>query len=366
MEKVWIPKLEVDVEKILSNIESIKNFVGPKVELMPIIKDKAYGTGISERLEILEKIDTKIIGVAIVDEGIALRDVGYEKEIFILNQPFEEEIPAIARYNLTIGVGSIEFLHKLGQYDNKFHIHIEIESGMGRTGICPSKVERFLEEAKRYSNVKIEGIYTHFSCSDCDKEYTKEQIKIFNNVVEQVKKQIPDLKYIHCCNSAGILNFPEAHFNLVRPGIMVYGYLPTEELKNKIDIKPSIQLKSKISFLKEVEEGISISYGRNFITKRKTKVATVPLGYADGIRRTLSNKGNIVIHGKLAPIIGKVCMDCFMVDVTDIKDVTVGDEVYIWDNKIVTVEEIAKIYDTINYEVISSISSRVARKYINN
>ena len=364
MEKVWVPRLEVDTKKIINNIESIKKFVGSNVEVMPIIKDKAYGTGINEQLEVFEKTGTKIVGVAIVDEGIALREAGYNKEIFILNQPFEEEIPAIAKYGLTIGVGSIEFLHKLGEYNYKFNIHIEIGSGMGRTGIRPSRVEEYLEELKKYPNIKIEGIYTHFSCSDCDEKYTKAQISSFNQAVEQVKKQISDLKYIHCCNSAGILNFPEAHFNLVRPGILIYGYLPANGLKNKINLQPSIRLISKISFLKEVGEGTSISYGRRFITKRKTKVATVPLGYADGIRRALSNKGYVVIQGKKVPIIGAVCMDCFMVDVTDIEDVTVGNDVFIWDNEKITVEDIANIYDTISYEVISTISNRVIRKYI--
>ena len=364
MERVWIPKLEVDVGKVIHNMKSIKKLVGPKVEIMPIIKDQAYGTGINNRLEVFERTNTKIVGVAIVDEGIALRECGYNKEIFVLNQPFQEEIPAIAKYHLTIGVGSIEFLRKLGNEHGHFSIHIEIGSGMGRTGIRPSRVREYLEEVKKYSNIKVEGIYTHFSCSDCDEEYTRVQIKSFNQAVKEVKKQISDIKYIHCCNSAGILNFPEAHFNLVRPGILIYGYLPAKTLEHKINIEPSIQLKSKITFLKEVESGTSISYGRSFVTKRKTKVATIPLGYADGIRRALSNKGHVVIHGTLAPIIGKVCMDCFMVDVTDIEGVVVGDDAFIWDNKKVTVEDIAKIYDTINYEVISTISSRVIRKYI--
>lgn len=208
------------------------------------------------------------------------------------------------------------------------------------------------------------GIYTHFSCSDSDLEYTKKQIYYFNKALEVAKKELKELKYIHCCNSAGILNFPEAHFNLVRPGIMVYGYLPNQKLKNKINLLPSLRLKSKISFLKETEIGVGISYNKTFITLRKTMIATIPIGYADGIRRSMSNKGHVVIKGKLAPIIGIVCMDAFMVDVTDIEDVKIGDEVFIWDNDKITVEDIAKIYDTINYEVISTISKRVIREYI--
>lgn len=210
----------------------------------------------------------------------------------------------------------------------------------------------------------MNGIYTHFSCSDSDFEYTKKQIYYFNKALETAKNELKDLKYIHCCNSAGILNFPEAHFNLVRPGIMVYGYLPNQKLKDKINLLPSLRLKSKISFLKETEIGVGISYNKTFVTSRKTIVATIPIGYADGIRRSMSNKGNVVIKGKLAPIIGIVCMDAFMVDVTDIEDVKIGDEVFIWENEKITVEDIAKIYDTINYEVIATISKRVIREYI--
>ncbi len=149
---------------------------------------------------------------------------------------------------------------------------------------------------------------------------------------------------------------------MVRPGIMLYGYFPDETLKGKINLKPCCTLKSKISFLKEVESGTSISYGRTYITNKKTKIANVPIGYADGIRRSLSNKGHVVINGKLAPIVGKVCMDSFMIDVTDFDDVKIGDEVYIWDNKNITVEDIANICGTINYEILSTISNRVIRK----
>lgn len=364
MEKIWQAKLEVNLQNIKHNINEIKKYMGNNVEIMPIIKDNAYGTEINKNIEFLEEANMQIVGVAIVDEGISMRKLGYKGDIFILNQPYEEDIPYISEYNLIVGIGSIDFLEKLGTRKEHFKIHIEIGTGMGRTGIHPDRVDEYLERLKEYSNIEVDGIYTHFSCSDCDEKYTKLQIKSFNKAVEKIKQIYPNIRYIHCCNSAGILNFKEAWNNLVRPGLILYGYLPTEELANKIDLKPSIRLKSKISFLKEVKEGTSISYGRSYITKRQTKVATIPLGYADGIRRTMSNRGEIVVHGKKASIIGKVCMDCFMVDVTEIDNVKVGDEVFIWDNEIIRVEDIAKIYDTINYEVISTISSRVVREYI--
>jgi alanine racemase len=365
MNKLWGAVMEINLERIINNIKAIQQFVGSEVEVIPIIKDNGYGTKLNNRLEVFQKTNIKMVAVAIVDEGIYLRERGYDGEIFILNQPLIAEIPAIAKYNLTAGIGAISFLSKLGRYpDRTFRIHMEIGSGMGRTGINPNRALEYLQEAEKYPNIIIEGIYTHFSSSDCDAEYTQAQIRSFNRALETAQAHLPNLKYIHCCNSAGLVNFPEAHFNAVRPGLLIYGYYPSEDLKNKITVKPSIKLKSKISFIKEVNPGTSISYGRSFITQRKTTVATVPLGYADGIRRALSNRGQVVINGQLAPIIGKVCMDCFMVDVTDLPDVKVEDDVYIWDNEKITVEDIATIYDTINYEVISTISERVVREFI--
>lgn len=365
MDRLWSGRMQVNTNDVINNIKEIKKLVGNKVDVMPVIKDKGYGTMIDDRLEIFEKTDIKIVAVAIVDEGVYLREKGYKGEIFVLNQPTEAEIPSIEKYDLIVGIGSIDFLSVLGSHKSKFKIHMEIGTGMGRTGISPSRTQEYIDEAFKYDNITIDGIYTHFSCSDCDKEYTNFQIQLFNRSVEIAKKNIPSLRYIHCCNSAGILDYPEVHFNLIRPGIILYGYLPNKEFKDKINLKPCVKLKSKVSFIKEVEKGTSISYGRTFITKRKSIIATVPLGYADGIRRSLSNKGHVVINGEKAPIVGTVCMDCFMVDVTDIKrKVNVDDEVYIWDNDKVTVEDIAEIYGTINYEVISTISNRVIREFI--
>ena len=365
MEKVWQAKLEIDRNALIHNIQTIKEYVGPNTDIMPIIKDTGYKTNFNSKIDILNECNIKIVGVAIVDEAVELRQWGYDKEIFILNQIYEQDIALAAEYNITLGIGSVDFLKELGKYVNDtFKIHIEMDTGMGRTGIKLEELKEFINEARKYNNIQIEGIYTHFSCSDCDIEFTKKQISLFDKAVNIAKEENVDLKYIHCCNSAGIIDFPEAHYNLVRPGIILYGYFPDESLKGKIDLKPVIKLKSKISFLKEVEKGTTISYGKRFITGRKSKIATVQLGYADGIRRCLTNRGKVVINGHIAPIVGTVCMDCFMVDVTDIPNVKLEDDVYIWDNKLVTVEDIANIYGTINYEVISTISERVVREYV--
>lgn len=355
--------LEVNLSNFKHNYYEIKKLLKKDIEIMPILKDNAYKTYLNTQIDLLNELNINIIGLAKVDEGIAMRKLGFTKEIFILNQPFENEISKIAEYNLTIGCGSIEFINKLKEFPANFNIHMEIGTGMGRTGIHPKKVLDYINEVRKSSNITITGIYTHFSCSDSDKDYTNKQILSFNSALDIVKKELSSLKYIHACNSAGIINFPEAHFNLVRPGLILYGHYPTDELKEKISLKPVTKLKSKISFLKEVPSGTNISYGKTFVTKRPSKIATVTIGYADGIRRILSNKGSVIINNKIAPIIGTVCMNCFMVDVTDI-EANVNDDVFIWDNENITVEDIATNYDTINYEVLTGISESVYRKFI--
>jgi len=356
--------LEVNIANFKKNYLEIKKILKSDVEIMPILKDNAYKTYLNTKLTLLNELEVKIIGVARSSEGIFMRKLGFNKEILILNQPLIDEIYEISKYNLTIGTGDIEYVKKLKASLGNFNIHLEVCTGMGRTGIQPSKINDFINEVKSSSNITITGIYTHFSCSDCDKEYTENQIKVFNNVLNIVKSEFSTIKYIHACNSAGILNFPEAHFNLVRPGILLYGHYPSKELTSKIRLEPVTKLKSKISFLKEVPAGTSISYGKTFTTSRPSKIATISIGYADGIRRALSNNGSVIINGKKAPIIGTICMDSFMVDVTDI-EAKINDDVFIWDNENISIENIAESCNTINYEILTQVSESIYRKFIN-
>ena len=355
--------LEVNLSNFKDNYFELKKLLKDGTEIMPILKDNAYKTYINTKIDLLNELDIKIIGIAKVNEGINMRKLGFDREILILNQPLDSQIPEIAEYNLTIGCGDIEYISKLRNYPSDFNVHIEVGTGMGRTGVHPSKIMDYIAEVKKSSNITITGIYTHFSCSDSDREYTQWQISLFNEAVNIVKNEFPSIKYIHACNSAGILNFPEAHFNLVRPGLLLYGYYPAKNLKDKIHLKPVVKLKSKISFLKEVPEGVNISYGKTFTTKRPSKIATVSIGYSDGVRRSLSNTGKVVINGKLVDIVGTVCMDCFMADVTDI-DAKINDDVFIWDNESMTVDEVAKTCDTISYEILTGVSEGVCREFI--
>lgn len=353
--------MEVNLDNFKFNINSIKSKLSSNTKIMPVIKANAYGTYINTRLDILNEFD--IVAVAVVSEGIELRKIGYEKEIFVLNQPDISEIDEIIEYKLTIDISSTEFVRVLGKRKEKVKVHIEIGTGMGRTGIHPDRTAEFIDFIAEYENIEIEGIYTHMSCADIDYEYTKKQINSFEKALEIAKEKIPNLKYIHSAASNGLVNFPEAQYNLVRPGIIMYGYESGEGILDKIDLKPVCKLKSKITLLKTVPAGTSIGYARSFITTRETKVATVPIGYADGLRRDLSNGGEVLINGQKAPIIGKVCMDGFMADVTDLAEVKMGDDVWIWDNEKITLEQVALKCNTINYEIMSTISNRVPRVF---
>lgn len=354
--------MEVDLNNYDYNMDQIRKYVGNDMPIMPVIKANCYGTWINRLNEVIEKFD--IVAVALVSEAVKLRKQGFSKEIFVLNQPDVGDISDIIENNITVGASDKRFIEKLGETNKEVNIHIEIDSGMGRTGIKPEEIVDFINKIKLYNNIKVEGIYTHLSSADYDMEYTNNQFEKFDFCVKKAKELLGDLKYIHSSASNGILNFPEKKYSLVRAGIIMYGYPSFDTTYEKIDLKPVCKLKSKITFLKEVEPGTSISYSRRFITSRKTKVATIPIGYADGIRRELINGGEVVINGVKAPIIGTVCMDSFMVDVTEIENVEVGTEVYIWDNDIITLEEIAEKCGTINYEIMSQISERVPRVFI--
>ena len=352
--------MEINLKNFQHNMSCIREKIGEHVAIMPVIKANAYGTYIHKRLDILNQYE--IVAVANVDEGIFIRNMGYQKQIFVLNQPYETEIDKIIKYDIVVGISSYDFAKQLGNTGKLIRVHLEIGTGMGRTGVHPYRIDKYIEQLPK--NIKVEGIYTHLSSADVDDEYTKKQLKSFNVAVATAKELLGELKYIHAAASNGIVNFPDSHFNLVRTGIIMYGYASADDTLEKIDIKPIASLKGKITFLKTVKEGTSIGYSRSYITKRETKVATIPIGYADGFRRTFSNGWEVMVKGKRVPIIGKVCMDSFMADVTDIEDVKLGDEVIIWDNKNIMVEDLAEKCDTINYEILCTISDRVPRVFI--
>ena len=351
--------MEIDIKAFEENVNQIQKYVGNNITLIPIIKANGYGTFINTRIEVLNKFD--IVAVALVDEAVTLRKLGYSKEILVINQPYIDEIEKISNYNITIGLSSNEFLDKIINTKNEIKVHLELETGMGRTGIDENDLEEYINKVKSCDKIVVQGVYSHMSSADFDDDYTNKQIEIFENGVNLIKKNFENLKYIHISASNGILNYKNAYYNATRPGIILYGYEPFEGAGLKIHLKPVCKLKSRITFLKEVPEGTSIGYSRKYITSKNSKIATIPIGYADGFRREYAKEGYVSINGQRAKIVGNICMDSFMADVTNIKDVKIGDDVYIWDNNIITLDEIAEKCNTINYEIMSTVSDRVPR-----
>lgn len=346
--------LEVNKKTFLDNYEKIKNYIYPK-KIIPIVKAHAYGTYLDKDIELMNNFD--ILGVARIEEGISLRKLGYNKEILILNQISYEELEEVYNYNLTIGLATKEMISKINK---KVKIHLEIETGMNRTGINVNDLELIIKEIKNNNNIIVEGVYTHFSSADSDIDYTNKQISIFQKAVNILKKHF-NLKYIHSSASSGLLNFDDKVSNYTRPGILLYGYEPYKGAKEKINVVGTTSLKTKITFIKEVDKNTSISYNQKFITKEKMTIATIPIGYADGLKRSLSNIEDVLVKNKRCRILGNICMDSCMIDITGL-DVKIGDEVIIWNNKDITLEEISNNANTISYEILSTITDRIERK----
>lgn len=354
-----VTRLEVDLNKFLDNISCIREYVNDK-ELIPVIKANGYGTYINKKIDILNRF--KIVAVAIVNEGVEIRKQGFMGDILILNQPYYGEIDLIEKYNLTVGISDEDFLYNCILNNNKINVHLEIETGMNRTGISIKSLPSFLNKIST-SLINVSGVYTHFSSADVDSDYTNMQIDIFRKALDIIKKYNFNLKYIHTSASNGLLNYKLDFTNSVRPGIIMYGYESFKGVLEIIPIKGICQLMSKITFLKEIDANQSIGYSRSYVSDKKMIIATIPIGYADGLPRKLSNSGYVYINGYRANIVGKVCMDSIMVDVTNIPNVSLYDDVEIFGDKI-SLDEFANMCDTINYEALSTIQDRVERCFV--
>ncbi len=365
---------EINLDAVAHNIREIRRVTEPAARIMAIVKADGYGHGAVEVAKVALYHGADCLGVAIVDEGIQLRDHSIHVPILILGYTPDLMLEQVVQYNLTQTVFAYDTAKKLSDLAIKFNkiisIHIKLDTGMGRIGFQPAT--HTLEEIKKIAqlpNVLIEGIFTHFASADeANKEYTLHQIKVFNVFCDLLEKQGIHIPIKHAANSAGIMDLEEVHLNMVRPGIILYGLYPSEEIqRSKMVLEPAMTLKTRISYIKDVEEGTSISYGRTFTVVEKSRIATVPVGYADGYARKLSNKGRVLIHGEYAPIVGRICMDQFMVDVSHIPNVKEGDDVVLigkQNNYCITVEELAEAVDTIHYEIVCMIGKRIPRIYI--
>ncbi|MCM8823928.1 MAG: alanine racemase [Candidatus Omnitrophica bacterium] len=365
--QLWI---DIDLGALRRNLDRIKHIVDKKTKIMATVKQEAYGHGLVRIAKELALKGVDFFGVGSLEEGITLRKEGIKQPILVLTAVMPQFVEEFIRYRITPLVVDINFASRLNRCAKakniRLPVHIKVDTGMGRIGPWYKDIIKFIDSLKVLRNIFIEGLATHFPSADVDKQFTKQQIDIFNQLISQLKNEGVEFKYIHCANSCGIVNYPQSHFNLVRPGILLYGIKPSANLK--IDVEPILSLKSRVVFIKRVEKGRSISYGRTFITSKSCYIATVSVGYADGYPWALSNRGKVIVSHRLFDVVGRVCMDHIMVNLKDTSSVKVGDEVVlIGRNKDleVKVENIANWVGTIPYEIVTHLSLKIPRFYKN-
>lgn len=360
---------EVDLGALAYNYHQLRQLAPPSVKFLTVVKADAYGHGAIPVSKKLEELGADFLGVATVQEGVELRNAGIKKPILVLSGIYQEEAEDAVAYQLTPMVYRLEIAEALSFTAKKkgktISIHIKVDTGMGRIGVLANEAPSFVKRVRKFENLEIEGVASHFSTADGgNASFAEEQLQRFTRVLEEIKKMDIDPPFCHIANSAALVNFPAAHFTLVRPGIMLYGSYPSPSLKDKVPLRQVMSWKSLIADLKKVPEGTPISYGRTFITQRPSLIAAIPVGYADGYNRLFSNCGEILIKGIRAPVVGRVCMDWTMLDVTDIPGVAVGDEAVLMGSQLgneITAEELGERIGTISYEILCSVGKRVPR-----
>ena len=359
---------EIDLDAIKYNCKAIQAAVGRNTSIMAVVKANAYGHGIVEVSKVLEKMQIKYLGVATLDEAILLRNSGIKINILILGSILPEEVKPAVQNNITLTLCNHELLTAVKKIskDKKVRVHIKIDTGMGRIGVWHEEAIKFIKEAKEINNLNIEGIYTHFSIAGRDKFFTQYQIDSFGKILSDLEELGVDIPFKHAANSIAIVDWKKSHLNMVRPGIIIYGIYPKRSFPRRLNLRPAFSLKTKISFVKNTPQGRSISYGRTYITQAPTKIASLPIGYADGYGRILSNKAEVLVRGRRAPVVGKVTMDQTMIDAGSIKNVKVGDEVVLIGRQKkdeIRIERLARLAGTIPYEIVTGITNRVPRRY---
>lgn len=364
----------IDLDAIAYNFASMRKNILPDTKMVAVIKADGYGHGAVPVAHLVEPYDYVWgFATATAEEALQLRRSGIKKPVLILGYVFEEHYADLIREDIRPVVFKLSMAQKLSQeaarQNKKAIIHIALDTGMTRIGF-PDTAESMLEILliSRLENLEIEGMFTHFARADeYDKTSAQDQLERYLKFADRLKEAGVNIPLRHCSNSAGIIDMPYANLNLVRAGISIYGIYPSGEVcKKNVPLRPAMELKSHITFIKDVEAGVPVSYGGTFVTERKSRIATIPAGYADGYPRLLSNKGRVLIHGQSAPILGRICMDQFMVDVTDIPQAQELDEVTLLGTdgeETISVEELGQLSGRFPYEFICDISKRVPRVY---
>ena len=368
---------EVDLDAIAHNMREIRKITDKNAQIMAVVKADAYGHGFLETAKTLLDNGADRLAVAVLQEGKQLRSRGVDVPILILGASSPDDAEDLINFEITPNVFDLEFAKALSYEAEKKEkvtkVHIKLDTGMTRIGFVAddgdnSKIIDEILQVSKLPYIEIEGIFSHFSTSDeFDREYTLMQFRRFMSVVNALEERGLHIPIRHICNSAGIMMYPEMHLDMVRPGVILYGMYPSDEVdKSRLDLIPAMTLKSRITLVKEVESGRGVSYGKEYITDRNTKIATVPIGYADGYLRRIAEKGCMMVHGEKAPIIGRICMDQCMIDVTNVHNIDKGDEAIIFGREGITIDTLAEWLETINYEVACVIGKRIPRIYTKN
>lgn len=375
IKKYYRVQAEINLDAIYQNVLNARKLLKPGTKLMAVVKADGYGHGAVEVAETVDSI-ADAYGVAILEEGIELRQAGFTKPVLILGFTPAPQYEAMINYNITTTVFQYNMALKMSlvaeKLGKKAHIHIALDTGMGRIGF--KQDDKSLEDIRKIAalpGISIDGCFTHFARMD-EKDKTKAMIQFekYMSFVKRIEDAGITIPVKHVSNSAGIIDMQEANLDMVRDGISVYGMYPSEEVnKDRLPLVPAMEIKAYVSFVKTVSAGVEIGYGGTFTTIRETKVATIPVGYADGYPRALSGKGRVLLHGQSAPILGRICMDQFMVDVTDIEDVKEGDVATLIGHDMdgyISIEEVADMAYSFNYEFTCDIGKRIPRVYYRN
>ncbi len=365
---------EVNLDAIANNIHEIRRITNPHAKIMATVKADAYGHGFLEVVKTLIENGADCLAVAALQEAKQLRSRGIQVPILILGGLMDDACEDLVDFDVIPAVFSYEFakaLSYVGEKKDKIvKVHIKIDTGMTRVGFVAGDGDNTaivdeIEKISKLPYIEIDGIFSHFACADeADEEFTRRQFARFTDVCEKLTARGVNIGTRHICNSAGIMMYPEMHLDMVRAGIILYGLYPSDEVdKSKINLIPAMTLKATITLVKEVSKGREVSYGKTYITDKPTKIATVPIGYADGYLRGLSGRSKMIAGGQLVDVIGRICMDQCMIDVTNVNNINAGDEVIIFGDSLVTADDLAEWLGTINYEVVCVIGRRIPRIY---
>lgn len=366
----WV---EINLDHIRHNLKQFQRHLGPQLQIMAVVKADGYGHGAVEVARALISAGASSLAVAMPDEGIELRRAGLEASVLLLGYTNPDHAPLLLKYRLTPVLYHLEAARVLSGWFSErgetLQVHVKVDTGMGRVGVAPGEAAEFISVVSELPGLKLEGVLTHFAAAD-EKEtaFTDEQIEKFERILAACRARGIEISVRHAANSAAALQHPRSRFNLIRLGISLYGCYPSPHFEgDPLRLRPALSFKSKIILCKTVPPGTPVSYGCTYRTKKQSLIATVPAGYADGYNRMLSNAGEVLVRGWRAPVVGRICMDQFMVDVTRVPGAAEGDEVVLYGrqgDEEISVDEVADKLGTINYELLCTVGKRVPRLYL--